>query len=301
MRRNFPVTPRILLCRPQGGLTDMISQIGKCCRYGDRYGRLVVVDTDFAGAINFRAPFSDYFVSHDRNLVLSSQGLGLDDITSTLRADDEPSGFDFEKDSAEPVLVHHSMGGGLRKVRIALGRLSVSHVVRQEVAKRMAVIGGPYAAVHIRHTDYATDYQQRLEALQKSVGLPLFVATDNRAVLADAISIFGPGNVFSFSTLPEQAGQPAHTDTRLDAKTGNLDALCDLIMLAVASDYHMMPILQTAGQAWNYSGFSRFADMLHRDIALRRHFVGAEPPGITFRTRLRLRKWAYRAAGIARL
>ncbi len=64
---------RLLLCRPQAGLTDILSQIGKCLRYADRFNRTVIVEMDFKGAVHFRDDFGVYFTSHDPRLVLSSR------------------------------------------------------------------------------------------------------------------------------------------------------------------------------------------------------------------------------------
>jgi hypothetical protein len=38
--------PRLLVCRPQGGLKDMLCQIEQCCRYAERFDRTVLVETD---------------------------------------------------------------------------------------------------------------------------------------------------------------------------------------------------------------------------------------------------------------
>lgn len=71
---------RLLLCRPLGGLNDILCQIESCCRYAERFGRTVVVETDFHCTKSFRDDFSRYFVSLQDRLVLSANGIrgGLD-------------------------------------------------------------------------------------------------------------------------------------------------------------------------------------------------------------------------------
>src|SRR6201995_4369148 len=63
---------RLVLCRPQGGLNDILCQIEWVCCYAERHGRAVVIDTDYAHANSFRDRFSDYFVSGQRNLILNA-------------------------------------------------------------------------------------------------------------------------------------------------------------------------------------------------------------------------------------
>src|SRR5947209_3468047 len=71
-RRSLLSKDRLLLCRPQGGLNDMLCQIEKCCQYADRVGRTVIVDTDYARSApaTFKDHLSKYFVSLRVGLVL---------------------------------------------------------------------------------------------------------------------------------------------------------------------------------------------------------------------------------------
>src|SRR5438309_1785536 len=138
---------RLVLCRPQGGLNDILCQIERVCRYAERHDRMVVVDTDYAHARSFRDRLSEYFVSRQRNLILNA-----DPIAATLdqravfpphlagrmtryetrydfqrfkfvEADSgEPTSFDFTRDYDEPLLVHHDSGGGVVSLN-ALARL----------------------------------------------------------------------------------------------------------------------------------------------------------------------------------
>jgi hypothetical protein len=308
--------PRILLCRPQGGLTDILSQIGKCCRYADQHGRMVYVETDFAGNAYFRDEFSQYFMSHDPNLILTSRDIAgrldvLDVVPAAmkgrihsyqasydlqLKGFAEPGGsvvttFDFDQDHEQPLLLHHAMGGGLRKAEIALRRLSITAMVHSCVEERLARIGEAFTSIHIRHTDYSTDFQDRILKLKDDIVGPIFVATDNRQVLEFCSEIFGSGRVFSFSALPDQAGSPIHSNTKLDARASNLDAISDLLLLARAKKYHYFPIAEGAA---TFSGFSLLADVLHRNPQLLMQFMQPEAFGNLAQLRLKARKAVYR-------
>jgi len=67
--------PRYVLCRPLGGLNDILCQIERCCRYAVRFDRIVVVETDFPRTIYFADAFDRYFESRDPALILSAEGI----------------------------------------------------------------------------------------------------------------------------------------------------------------------------------------------------------------------------------
>ena len=120
----------MLLCRPRGGLNDMLSQIERCCRYAEMTDRSVIVDTKF-GRESFGDDFDRYFISRQSRLVLSASELRADldraevfptglkgrvssydwyrDETSKLHVDrqtGEPLTFDFAQDYPHDLLVH---------------------------------------------------------------------------------------------------------------------------------------------------------------------------------------------------
>lgn len=124
------------MCRPQGGLNDMLTQIENCCRYACKTGRKVVVDTNYQYASHWRDSFERYFVSQELDLLLdvdevkerlstmsvfphqlqgrldlykpsSSPATGLIDSESGV-----PLTFDFSKSYKQQLLLHHRYGGG---------------------------------------------------------------------------------------------------------------------------------------------------------------------------------------------
>ena len=293
-------------------------------RYADRYGREVIVELDFATASHFRDDFSFYFTSHDANLILTSAGVRADFdqlqtfppefkgrissyraqfSTSVMASVDVETGripnFDFSRDYSEPLLLSHASGGGIRKAEIALRRLSLSEELRCEVQNRLARIGGSYTSIHIRNTDFTTDYQMRVEALAGKISGPIYVATDNQEALQFCKTLFGNTRAFNFSTLPDDGGKPMHSNALLDARQSNFDAICDLILLASATTYYFFPLSNPQLTGATYSGFSRLAELLHKDKALLRQFVDSREFGSFARLRLRGRKMLYRCFGLA--
>ena len=162
----------------------------------------------------------------------------------------------------------------------------------------MAAIGGPYTSLHIRYTDYMTDHQDRILELKNEISGPIFLATDNRKAMEFCQKIFGTERVFNFTTFPEVDGQPIHSDMKMDARTSNLDAICDVIMLAAAKNYHFFPLSITQRKWAKFSGYSEFAHMLHKDKALFNHFLGVRSLGKVPRLQLAALKIGRRVKGL---
>src|ERR1700751_3969783 len=69
---------RLVLCRPQGGLNDVLSQIERVCRYADKFDRDVIIDTNYHSTIYIKDHFSRYFVSRQKRLVLDLTKIEFD-------------------------------------------------------------------------------------------------------------------------------------------------------------------------------------------------------------------------------
>ena len=274
---------RLLLCRPQGGLNDILCQIELACRYGERFGRTVVVDTDYRCTRSFQDKFSKYFVSAQTGLTLDADAIEdrmadtdvlpqfLAGRVGLYRAHfdanakifvEEESGravtFDFTKDHAEPLLVHHDSGGGTISVS-ALSRLRLQDSLVAVLRRRLEQIGRPYTAIHIRNTDYKCEYEEWIERRKSEIQGPVFIATDNRDTLAHCRSALGAERVYSFAALPPVAGQVLHrSGDRAGAYARNRDAILDLLMLALSKRLHLLELMPNEFGA-RLSGFSMLA------------------------------------------
>lgn len=284
---------KFLLCRPQGGLNDIMVQVEECCKYGERFGRIVIVDTDYQNSITFRDKFSNYFVSKQENFVLdASPYLGafesllvypncLTGKINTYQAKwhevnnkflfveketATPIQFDFETAFEEDVLVHHQCGGGAQAISLGK-RLTITQNLFEELVYRLDSIHGEFDAVHIRHTEMKSNYHEAIEQLQKKYFTKLFVATDNRSMLEIIRSTFPEKSIISFSRLPEKAGQPiffGYTDVPI--KIANREAILDLFTLAFAKS---LTLCRATNNPYNeYSGYSLFAKKLNEKGSL---------------------------------
>lgn len=284
---------RYLLCRPEGGLNDMLCQIGKCMVYAREHGRQLVIDTRNT---QYRDDLGRYLSLTDRNAVYATptllEQLGklpvrpatlagrLHDypcewhgpiklhITSDTR---EPLSFDFSKEHDEPLLVHHTCGGGLESLH-ALEHMQLTPTMIKRLRERRAAIGGDYTGIHVRHTDYRTDVAGFFSKLAGRIPQDrILLCTDNREVLNYAREFFRKP-VFSFAWLPDLGGRPLHYGHVEGKRRINSDSLLDLLLLAHARTLFISPI-----HRGHYSGFSELARELHASPNRRNALLDTAP------------------------
>jgi hypothetical protein len=273
----------MLLCRPRGGLNDMLSQIERCCRYAEMTDRSVIVDTKF-GRESFGDDFDRYFISRQSRLVLSASELRADldraevfptglkgrvssydwyrDETSKLHVDrqtGEPLTFDFAQDYPHDLLVHQQPRRRPYAVS-AFMRLRLQPQLTHELLARFAKIGGPYLGVHIRHTDYQSDYQPVIEQVAAAKLKKLFLATDNQQIL-DLFRTSLPGKeIHSFARDLSVDGNPIHLRSadKGDVFRRNNDAILDLLLLAL-SGHIVSADITNSPYGFKKSGFTVLA------------------------------------------
>jgi len=307
---DFKASPRsisgvkFLLVRPQGGLNDMLCQLEKCCRYAEQAGRHVIVDTNYKHSNYFNDDFGKYFSSTQRKLFLSLEDAGEDieamsvfpgvlsgrvnSYTTDEKVPREPFvdslskdeiSFDFSKRYPEQLIVHHQLGGGDLSL-LSLLRLRLREDIKFELEKRLIEIGGDYMAVHVRHTDYRSDYSKILATLVARAPKRIFVATDNQSVVDTFKDSLKNTRVFTFASSLSEDGDPIHVTSEMgndEVFVRNRDAILDLLMLAFACDLRLSKVSEWRGQEYlpqsSYSGFSMLAHNLRMSKPVLKHLL----------------------------
>jgi hypothetical protein len=150
-------------------------------------------------------------------------------------------------DLGEPLLVYDNYGGGSASFEL-LARVRFSAAVRASAQEALAALGPDYVAVHVRNTDYLTDYVGLFERLRRRVGRQaLLVCSDDPAVVEYARGVFaGPVLV---STVGQRSADPAgvlhgpEAYHDVEARRGAaMDSLVDLVALANARRLYYAPI-----------------------------------------------------------
>jgi hypothetical protein len=290
---------RFVLCRPQAGLNDMLCQVEKCCRYAERTDRTVIVDTNYRHSPYFKDDLSRYLGSRQSRLSLCAGEFQdrfdqwqvypdclygrvndytvIRDEKSFVRYDAQsgiPVTFDFGKDYPHQLLIHHQGGGGELSL-MALLRMKIGPTIADQLKTRYRAIGKQYSAIHVRNTDLTTHYEAALAKLQGSSPEPLFVATDNRMVVEEFRSALGSDRVFSFASLPSDAGKPIHImeqpEPEAEVFRRNSDAILDLLLLALSRNLHLLEV--SNNKHGRYSGFSVLAYNLWSSKIVLKHLL----------------------------
>jgi hypothetical protein len=283
---------KVLLCRPQGGLNDILCQIEECARYAELSGRSLIIDTQYEHSPYANAPFSHFFRSRQRGLHLDLESFGQDlsgrsiypkcvadrlDDYETVEKDrvdsvrthwceresGQPVTFDFGKDYPHEILVHHQEGGGYHAI-FALTRLQLTPYVTEELIKRINSIGRRYWAVHVRNTDYQTDYSEFLAKLSsRQQAERWFVATDSAQVIADFVDTVGEESVISFAQNLSMDGSALHKRQMPaeEAKQQTREALLDLLTLALSHRLFRLRLKENRF-GMEFSGFTALANQL---------------------------------------
>ena len=280
---------RLLLCRPEGGLNDILSEIGKCMKYCDRYDCKLIVETDTAMHVHFKDSIAHYFTSTNPNYIFDAADYRsqFDHLTvrppsiqgrvndySKLDRSKVAVTFDFNVDHSELLLVHHQNGRQKKRNAIyALSNLVLNAELSSALKQRLEKLGNSYTAYHVRSTDYQTDFKQGVLKTAASISGPIFLATDNIDVVTFFETVFGSQRLFHFSDLPSEAGQPVHYAPAIsDMRQRNTDAILDLFTLALAKTYFFFPRIMKSFQILpSYSGFSSLAARLRAQPEILQH------------------------------
>ncbi len=284
---------RFLLCRPVGGLNDILCEIEKCWRYAERHGRILVVDTLGSGLVDH---FDRSFERRSREapvLLRASPAFierlaGLSVLPSVLgdgrllayetrwrrfhcieAASGTPLTFDFSVDHDADLLVHQQSSGSLLSLD-CLARLRFRDEVARAIRKRLPVRPNGYDAIHVRNTDMRTNYRRLFRRLRKALaGKDVLIASDDAASIAFAKAYFTDSNVFTVSDIPDTGGVRLHRNAALDRPATNLDSFVDLLAMAGAKSLHF-----ERHETWNrwlglfserpVSGFAKLAEALHK-------------------------------------
>jgi hypothetical protein len=179
--------------------------------------------------------------------------------------------FDLSKDHPETLLIHDQLGGGYTGID-ALSRMSLIKSAANQVGDRVSALGPDYDAIHIRHSDYRTDYQNLLRrAAPLFAGRRLLVCSDSARVKAEAAALLGPRvEVLSIANTPNTGEVPLHARPKgLDRSAANIDLLSELVAMARAKRFVFSAVLppkprpgQPPQRRAQFSGLSVLAEML---------------------------------------
>ncbi len=290
---------RMLLCRPASGLNDLLVQIDRCRLYTARHGRALIVDTGRSG---LRDDFHAYFEAREGfGPALLPYGPELEAALNRVRGtrpaevegrigryDSAARGrhvwleggavaldFDMRQDHPEQLLLCESFGGGQASLRL-LRHLVLQADVAEAVLRRVLALGPGYDAIHVRHSDYRTEYARFLARIAPALrGRRVLLCTDSREVQEAAPGLLGDVELLTLGAVPDTGGQPLHERTWGDQRGQNIALLADLLALAGARRMWFTRVGRR-----QVSGFSTLAEGLRRLPGVQRGLVERAHPAL---------------------
>jgi hypothetical protein len=274
---------KYLICRPEGGFTDVLSQVSLCFNYCLRHRRVLVIDT--LHSTSFASPFRHFFsfvhdsvkvVTDPRELIRTaiSKGLSVHPAHARLNPkghvpprytknlnfclDGIPLTFDFDCDHDAAVLIHQQCGRTPFDLEF-MSCLRLTPRLRGLVERRWASLPKPYIGVHARNTDIKSDPDKVMPLVRRYPGA-VFLATDS-AALQRSVRKGAKRRIFT-SKIPDFTGKPLHhrnVSPKMKIRI-NTVAIVDLILLALSKRVFLTT---------EASGYS----LLARELNQNRHVV----------------------------
>ena len=173
--------------------------------------------------------------------------------------------FDFNRNYSEALLIHEQCGGGTLSHDL-LERVTLSEQILGTLLNRLKLLEEHYVAIHVRNTDYKTDYETLFSSVKQRVqGKAVLVCSDDAEVIREARDYFSHSRILTCSAISDTKQRPLHSShTILDEgqrKKVGIDSMVDLFALGLSEELHFSDV--SAGYP---SGFSRLASFLHGDI-----------------------------------
>jgi hypothetical protein len=192
----------------------MMNQIEDCRRYAREHDRMLYIDGRESG---FQDSLHTYFLP-PRGSYGPKAGMefrvmpsGLSKRLTVTKINDLRTAHD------EECLLWERDGGGTRS-HYAMRWLRLTPAVRAEIKAAVASLNGlSYCALHVRNTDYRTDYRSFFAQVRDRLDAQLALCTDDSRVVRYAYEMFGDRVVWA-TRLPDSngggAGAPAPDERR---------------------------------------------------------------------------------------
>lgn len=279
---------KYLLCRPRGGLNDTLCQIETCWSYCEKYNRILIIDTTKSGLF---VDFSELFISKNSNFkfqidkeiltTLNSIDCQFPEINGridkyisdfekgrnyVLRGTNIQLTFNFEKDYKERLLVLEQCGGGVSSLNL-LRRLKLSDRLKSEFLKNR--IEGSYKSIHVRNTDYRTDYRRLLSDLKQELkNETVLVCSDDHRVIEESIKILSESIIISKTSNDfVTKGKPLHSPLNNYSNEQKLivsqNSIIDLLLLASSEKIYYSNLENYS--FYVLSGFTKLALLLNNN------------------------------------
>lgn len=314
---------RVVLCVPRAGTNDVLCRIQECWAYAEKYNRTLIIDSTKSGLLG---PFPEFFSFKPSKLKIIEQvdadlmkklnsfacsPAPFEGRLDTYTANYVPEvgnyceiaigvqiAFDRDRDHDEQLLLYEQSGGGGGSVGL-LPKITLSPKIMPLVCERLANLPSDYIAVHVRNTDYRTNYGRFFfDIYPRTVGRNLLICSDDHEVIQKAKKVFVHANVMTVTETPNIGKTPLHRPTSYesdaDRRMATINSITDLLALGGADELYFHQV--TDGF---HSGFSMLANALFENKSRIESLLGGRTLK-SIRTRERQEKRFFRLPAILR-
>ena len=204
-----------------------------------------------------------------KNAKLKSISLKIKFISNYInnRKNNFCSLFDNSENHPAELIVHHTSGGGEESIE-ALSLFKLKNEIINKINLKTNFLGVDYDALHIRNTDYASEYATFLKRINlKSLGRKIFLCTDNPNVISIAKETMIQNEIVvieKYFPMSKTNNSPIHFQWGLSKETiylNNINMLAELIGMAKSKNLFYPNLSENIYQT-NFSGFSLLAKNL---------------------------------------
>ena len=185
--------------------------------------------------------------------------------------------FDFSASYSEDLLVHHQAGGGSSEALALLKKLTFNTELAKECRETLQLLGNDYDAIHVRNSDYKTDWKPFIERVADELASDsVLVCSDDRTVILFCIRFFADKRVLITTIPPDTGGKALHTHESImspeERRSVIRDGLIDLIALANGKSLRYQNTING-----HPSGYSELAKHLHNDKSVVDALLSSSP------------------------
>jgi hypothetical protein len=180
--------------------------------------------------------------------------------------------FDFEIDYVERLLVHEQYGRGVTSADF-LNRVTLAPNILSTVIDSLAQLNCDYIGVHVRNTDYQTDYEEFFKKIyMKAADKNLLICSDDAEVISRSKVFFDRSKVLTVTNIPHTGKKPLHEwntySTDEERRTAAINSIVDLLALGYSTEL----FFSNVSVGWP-SGFSRLAMCLWKNKSVIRSLL----------------------------
>ncbi len=243
-----------LFCVPRGGLNDTFNQIERARSFAEKHGLRLVVLSSLDPHSGEKVPLDSWLNLEESFDAFISKGTGEITESEVLAGPQIPLPSRRTRALAGHDVIYSAAGGGLASANL-LQRLPFSKRILNIAADLIPALNSISCAVHIRNTDYKSDWKPAMLKLTERLdaGAEILVATDDTEVVTQLRAAVPQ---IQFRVLTDLPNYPSDLNSRQAAI---------LELLLISSRDRLIAFKLTSGKGKStpsYSGYSRLAMVL---------------------------------------